>query len=44
MLENLKVLETKKRSLQECLRRSDLYNQNMRQYEEQAYMQDKDDI
>ena len=44
MQENLKAVEGKVKSLQECLRGSDLYGQNLRQHEEQVYMQDEDDI
>lgn len=43
MLENLKV-ESKKRSLKERSRGSDLYGQDLRQHEEEVYMQDTEDI
>lgn len=44
MLENLKAVESKKKSFKERLRGDDLYGLNLRNHEEQVYMQDEDDI
>lgn len=44
MLENLKAVESKKKGLKECLRGDDFYGLNLRNHEEQVYMQDEDDI
>ena len=44
MQNNLQAMANKKRSLQNRLKASDMYDQPLRQYEEQLYMQDEDEV